>query len=168
MEFSDHTTIAILRVAWVIDVAAVLIMNWAARALLRYLDTHVVDVGSAADDLPPPESRRWLWRTAGGGRVMRFAWSSAAVRSSDSTVRRYAWVMRAAIAVIAASLITMLLVTARQPGRRWSIVQLEQQQLIGATHPPRQFATMTGIGPRMPTFPDASFTRTVIVWLPLV
>jgi hypothetical protein len=128
MELSDHTTITILRAAWVIDVAAVLILHWTALALLRYLDGHPSAVGSAADDLPAPESRSWMWRTAGGGRLLRFVWSAAAIRARDSTVRQYVWVLRVASAAIAASLIAMLLATARHPSRHWSIVQNEQRQ----------------------------------------
>ncbi len=122
MEFSDHTTIAILRVAWVIDFGAFLLMNWAALALLRYGDAHPAALGSTAGDLPGPGSRSWLWRTAGGGRLLRFAWFGDAIRAQDSTVRRYALVVRIASAVIAASLITMLLVTVRHPSRHWDIV----------------------------------------------
>lgn len=126
MELSDHTTITILRATWVIDVAAFLVLNWAARALLRYSDAHPSTMGSAADDLPGPESRSWMWRTAGGGRVLRFVWSAAAVRVADPTVRRYVWVLRVATAVIATALLTMFLVTARHPSRSWSLVQKQQ------------------------------------------
>jgi len=128
MELSDHTTIAILRAAWVIDVAAVLVLHWTALALLRYLDGHPSAVGPAADDLPAPESRSWMWRTAGGGRLLRFIWSTAAVRAQDSTVRRYVWVLRLATAVIAATLISMLLATAPHPSRHWSLVQKDQHR----------------------------------------
>jgi hypothetical protein len=122
MELSYHTTITILRVAWLTDFAACLVLHWTALALLRYLDEHPSAVGSAADDLPGPESRTWMWRTAGGARVMRFAWSAAAVRTPDSTVRRYAWVLRVAIAVIVATLLIMILATASHPSRRWDIL----------------------------------------------
>ena len=128
MELSDHATITILRAAWVIDAAAVLVLTRTALALLRYSDAHPSAVGSAADDLPAPESRLWMWRTAGGARLLRFVWSGAAVRVPDSTVRRYAWVLRAATAVMAAMLIIMLLATAPHPLRRWSIVQREQRR----------------------------------------
>jgi hypothetical protein len=130
MELSDHTTITVLRAAWVIDVAAVLVLNWTALAFLRYLDAHPSAVGSAADDLPAPESRSWLWHTAGGGRLLRFAWTAAAVQAQDLTVRRYVWVLRVASATIAAMLITMLLVTVRHPSRRWNIVQNERRQSV--------------------------------------
>ena len=122
MELSDQTTITILRAAWVIDAAAVVVLNWATLALLRYLDAHPSAVGSAADDFPAAGSRLWMWRTAGGPRVLRFAWSGDAIRSPDRTVRRYARILRVATAVIAASLVAMLLATGRHPLRRWSIV----------------------------------------------
>jgi hypothetical protein len=121
MELSYHTTIAILRAAWLIDVAAFLLLNWAALALLRYGDANPDALGPAADDLPAPGSRFWMWRTAGGGRLLRFVWSAGAVGAQDSTVRRYVLVLRVASAVIAATLITMLLVTARHPSRHWDI-----------------------------------------------
>jgi hypothetical protein len=122
MELSDHATIMILRAAWVIDAAAVVVLTRTALALLRYSDAHPYAVGSAAGDLPAPGSRLWMWRTGGGARLLRFAWSPAAVRVPDSTVRRYVWVLRAVTAVIVAALITMLLVTAPHPSRRWNIV----------------------------------------------
>jgi hypothetical protein len=53
---------------------------------------------------------------------MRFAWSAAAVRTPDSAVRRYAWVLRVAIAVIVATLLIMILATASHPSRRWDIL----------------------------------------------
>jgi hypothetical protein len=136
MELSDHTTITILRAAWVIDVAAVLVLHWTALALLRYGDAHPSALGPGADDLPAPQSRFWMWRTAGGGRLLRFAWSADAIRAQDSTVRRHVRVLRVASAVIAATLMAMLLVTARHPSRHWNLVQTEQRRAPQRGHLP--------------------------------
>ena len=123
MHLSDHTTLTILRVSWVIDAMATVLLHWAAISLLRYLDANPSAGGPGADALPDPDSRRWLWRTAGGGRVLRFAWSAATIQLPDQTVRRYAWILRTLTALIFSTLLGMLLVTADQPGRHWSLVQ---------------------------------------------
>lgn len=124
MELSDHTIVTILRVAWVIEAAACVALDRAAMALLRYLDANPSAVASgAADRLPGPESWRWLWRRAGGARVVRFAWSADANRTQDGNVRRYVLTLRAATVTIVVALVTMLLVTAGHPSRRWSIVE---------------------------------------------
>jgi hypothetical protein len=155
MELSDHATIAILRAAWVIDAAAVLVLTRTALALLRYSDAHPSAIGSTAGDLPAPDSRLWMWRTGGGARLLRFAWSPAAVRVPDSTVRRYVWVLRAATAVIAAALITMLLATARHPSRRWNIVRQEQRRATEqGTSTPHDQAGKAGV--RLASIPRGS------------
>jgi hypothetical protein len=123
MVLSDHTTITVLRVGWVIDALCAIMMHWAALSLLQYLDANPSAGGPGADALPDPNSRRWLWRTAGGGRVLRFAWSSATVHVGDQMVRRYAWTLRLLTVMIFAALLAMLFVTAGHPDRHWSLVQ---------------------------------------------
>lgn len=122
MGLNDHTTIAILRAGWVLDVLAGLVLNWAALGLLRYLDDHPSAAGSAVEGFPAPGARRWMWRTAGGARVMRFAWSAAAIGAEDRAVRRWASIIRVAMIVIVVSLLGMLAVTLQQPSRHWDLI----------------------------------------------
>jgi hypothetical protein len=130
MELSDHTIITILRAAWVLEFAAWLVLDRTARALLRYLEAHPsAAVGPAAEHLPASDTW-WLWRRAGGSYVVRFVWSAEAGRTQDPIVRRYVMVSRTATAVIVATLVVMLLATASQPSRHWSLVQAERRPVM--------------------------------------
>jgi hypothetical protein len=66
-----------------------------------------------------------MWRTAGGSRLLKFAWSAAAVGAEDRNVRRWASVMRVATIVIVAALLAMLLATLRHSSRRWDLLRGE-------------------------------------------